>query len=46
MQDAIEEKYLEVLTNKYTNLISVDIPTVLQYLFSNYSKVRADGKLK
>ena len=42
IQDAIEEKYLESLVDEYTNLISGDIPIVLEYLFYNYSKVRSD----
>ena len=42
IQDAIEEKYLESLVDEYTNLISGDIPAVLEYLFRNYSKVRSD----
>lgn len=41
IQDAIEEKYLESLIDEYTNLISGDIPTVLDYLFYNYGKVRS-----
>jgi len=42
IQDAIEEKYVESLVDKYTNLISGDISTVLDYLFYNYGKVRSD----
>ena len=41
IQDAIEEKYIELLVDEYTNLISADIPAVLQYLFYNYGKVWA-----
>ena len=42
IQDAIEEKYLESLIDEYTNLITGDTPTVLEYLFYNYGKVRSD----
>ena len=42
IQDAIEEKYIEALVNEYTNLLDDDIPTILQYLFYNYGKVRSD----
>jgi len=38
----IEEKYLESLVDEYTNLILGDIPTVLEYLFYNYSKVQSN----
>ena len=39
MQDAIEEKYLELLVDKYTQLIQDVIPTVLKFLFNAYGKV-------
>ena len=42
IQDVIEEKYIESLVNEYANLISGDIPAVLEYLFCNYGKVRSD----
>ena len=42
MQDAIEEKHLESLVDEHTNLISGDMPTVLEYLFYNCGKVRSD----
>ena len=42
IKDTIEEKYLEFLVDKYINLISGDIPAVLEYLFHNYGKVRSD----
>ena len=38
-QDTIQEKYLESLVDKYTNLILDNVPTVLDYLFYNYGKV-------
>ena len=42
IQDAIEEKYIEALVNEYTNLLDGDVPTILQYLFYNYGKVRSE----
>ena len=35
---ALEENYIEILTDEDTSLIEKDIPTVLEYLFSNYGK--------
>ena len=42
MQDTNEEKYLEYLVDKYTNLILDNVPTVLDYLFYSYGKVWSD----
>ena len=42
MQDAIEEKYLESLVDKDTQLIQDDTPTVLQFLFNAYGKVPSE----
>ena len=42
IQDAVEEKYIEALVNEYTNLLDDDVPTILQYLFYNYGKVRSE----
>ena len=42
IQDAIEDKYIEPLVDEYTNLLNGDEPTILQYLFYNYSKVRSE----
>ena len=39
VQDAIEDKYLESLIDEDTQLITEDIPDVLQYLFDVYGKV-------
>ena len=39
VQDAIEDKYLESLVDKDTQLIQDDIPTVLQFLFNAYGKI-------
>ena len=39
IQDAIEDKYTEALVDEFTNLLSDDVPTVLEYLFYNYGKV-------
>ena len=36
---AVESKYIDFLKNEYTDLIDDDIPTVLEFLFSNYGKV-------
>ena len=35
-QTAVEDKYIDYLINKDIGLIKQDIPTVLEYLFSNY----------
>ena len=42
IQDALEDKHIESLVDEYTNLISDDVPTVLEYLFYNYGKVRSE----
>ena len=42
VQDAIEDKYLEPLVDKDTQLIQDDIPTVLQFLFNTYGKVPSE----
>lgn len=39
IQDAIEDKYLEHLINKETQLIHKDIPDILDYLMDNYGCV-------
>ena len=39
IQDAIEERYVEALVDEHTNLITMDIPDVLTYLFTTYGKV-------
>ena len=36
---AVEPKYIDFLKNENTDLIEDDIPTVLSFLFTNYSKV-------
>ena len=36
---AVEPKYIDFLKNEHTDLIEDDIPTVLEYLFSNYGRV-------
>ena len=40
IQDAIEDKYTASLVDEYTNLFRDDVPTVMEYLFYNYGKVR------
>ena len=39
IQDAIEDKYVESLVDDYTNLLTDDVPMIMQYLFYNYGKV-------
>ena len=39
IQDAIENKYIESLIDKYINLLTDDVSTIMQYLFYNYGKV-------
>ena len=39
MQNVIKEKYIEHLVNEDTGLIEQDIPTVLEYLPTNYDKI-------
>ena len=41
IQDAIEDKYIEALVDEYTNLLTGDVPAILEYLDYNYSKVRS-----
>ena len=42
VQDAIEDKYLDSLVDKDTQLIKEDFPTVLEYLFDVYRKISSD----
>ena len=42
VQDSMEEKYTASLVDEFTNLITDDIPTVLEYLFYNYGKVSSE----
>ena len=42
MQEAIEDKYIKLLVDKYMNLLWDNVPTIMQYLFYNYRKVRSD----
>ena len=42
LQSAIENRYIEHLVNEDTGLIDDDIPTVLEYLFTNYGKVSSE----
>ena len=39
IQTAVEDKFLEFMVDDDTGLIEDDIPTVLDYLFTNYGKV-------
>ena len=38
----MEAKYVEFLVDDDTGSIEEDVPTVLQYLFSNYGKVTSE----
>ena len=42
VQDAIEDKYLESLVKKDTQLIQDDIPAVLQFIFNAYGKIPSE----
>ena len=42
VQDAVEDKYLDMLINEDTQLINEDIPTVLTYLFDLYGKIPSE----
>ena len=42
IKDAIEDRYIESLVDEYTNLFTDDVPTVMEYLFYNYGRVRAE----
>ena len=42
IQDAVEDKYIESLVDEYTNLLTGDVPLILDYLFYNYGKVRSE----
>ena len=42
MQDAIEDKHIEPLVDEHTNLLTDDIPTIMNYLLCNYGKVRSE----
>ena len=42
IQNALEEKYIEHLIDEDRGLIEHGIPTVLEYLFSNYGKVPSE----
>ena len=46
IQDAIEDKFIELLVDEYMNLLTSNIPTILDYLFYNYSKVRSEEVLQ
>ena len=42
VQDAIGDKYLDMLIDEDTQLINEDIPTVLTYLFDLYGKIPSE----
>ena len=42
IQDVLEEKYIECMVNEYTNLISEDISTVLNYLIITFGIVSSE----
>ena len=41
MQDAIEDKQIELLVNKCDNLLTVHMPAMFECLSHNHSKVRS-----
>ena len=42
IQDTLEDKYMEAIVDKYTNLINDNILIVLDYLFYNYGKFSSE----
>ena len=42
VQDALEEKYIEALVDQHTNLLTDDVPTVLEWLFYDHGKVSSE----
>ena len=42
IQEALEEQYIGHLVDEFTNLLTGDVPTILEYLFYNYGKVRSE----
>ena len=42
MQDAIEDKYIEPLVDKHTNLLTNNILRIIKYLLHNYGKVQSE----
>ena len=42
-QNALEHKCIELLINKDTGLVELDMPSVLLYLDTNYEKVPSEG---
>ena len=42
IQNTIKDKYIKSLVDEYENLITSDIPMILDYLFYNYGKVRSE----
>ena len=39
IQDAIKDKYIKSLVDENINLLTGNVPTILDYLFYNYGKV-------
>ena len=44
-QEALEDKYIAALVDPYTNLITTDIPAMLDYLFYNFGRVSSEEVL-
>ena len=42
VQDALEEKCIEALVDQHTNLLTDDVPTVLEYLLYSYGQVSSE----
>ena len=40
--DVLEDNYVELLVDEYINLLIGNVPTILNYLFCNYRKVRSE----
>jgi hypothetical protein len=42
IQDALEERYSGPLVDEFTNLLTGDVPSILEYFFYNYGQVRSE----
>ena len=43
IQDALEDKCIENMVDECTNLISDDIPAILDYLMENFGRFSSEG---
>ena len=46
MQEDVEDKYIEPLVDKLTNLLTDDIPTIMNYLAHVYVKFQSEEASK